>query len=219
MSARSFLVSTITASAAVIVALNLAAREPRPASDLLETLPPAPAATEPPAFRADLRRPSLSEVVDAVYRAFPHALPVGALAPSGAVAGDFNGDGSPDLAVPARALRAQTAALNDAFANWIVQEPAGAPPAGGAAVVLHEGDAVLAIVHGIGGPGWRHPEARQSYLLKVSLGGTLEVRRRETLRRAHETVRLRGDLLWETGGRRFLYWTGARYAWHAARPV
>jgi hypothetical protein len=65
MSARFFLVSTILATAAVVLSLNAAARVAPAIGAMSRPCPPS-AVTEPPAFRADLRRPSLSEMVDAL---------------------------------------------------------------------------------------------------------------------------------------------------------
>ena len=80
---------------------------------------------------------------------------------------------------------------------------------------------LLAVVHGPGASGWRDPQARQAYLLTVSLEGRITVRKQEALlaratRSERRLPRLRGDLLYEDAGRRYLYWTGSRYAWHAA---
>jgi hypothetical protein len=86
-------------------------------------------------------------------------------------------------------------------------------------VVIGEGDTLLAVIHGVGDAGWRHPEARQAYLLKVPLRGALKVQKRDNLVNnvMAKTLRLPhlfGDVIVDEGvGHRFLYWTNADYRW------
>jgi hypothetical protein len=180
------------------------------------TLAPEPSLPDPP----DLRPPTPREVQAAVRRVFESALPAERVAAHRALAADLNGDGAPDLVVPAVIDQGCLAALTSPLANWTVQDAAAAPLGPGPhpsplAPALHAGETVLAVVHGYGPRGWRDSRARQAYLIKagkttpllarspVSVGGTA---------RGH--LRLLGDVLVEPEGRRFVYWTGARYAWH-----
>src|SRR5688572_10830392 len=93
--------SIVVVAAGIALAMNLRTKASPP---MIEEMPPLPLETATPGPPADLRRPQPSEIVQAIYRAFPSALPSDAVQAQGAVVGDFNGDGSPDLAVPARAL-------------------------------------------------------------------------------------------------------------------
>jgi hypothetical protein len=202
------------------------ARRPPAIPGEVETLPPLPATPgAPPGIVADFRPPQPSEVCAALERAFPGAIPPDAVRPDWAVAGDFNGDDSPDLVAPARPIEERLAIINADTANWILQDPSSPSLGPGTdpppAPVVGKGDMLLAVVHGLGPSGWRDPQARQAYLLAVSLEGRITVQKREALlaratRSERRLPRLRGDFLYEDAGARFLYWTGARYVWHAA---
>ena len=144
-----------------------------------------------------------------------------------AVAGDFNGDDSPDLVAPARPIEERLTIINADTANWILQDPSAAPLGPETdpppAPVVRKGDMLLAVVHGLGASGWRDPQARQAYLLTVSLEGRITMRKREALlarvtRSEQRLPRLRGDLLYEDARARFLYWTGARYSVARRKP-
>jgi hypothetical protein len=213
--------SIVVVAAGIAVTMNL--QRPPALPGAPEGAPPVSVETTTPAPPADLRAPQPSEVVQAVYRAFPQALPVDAVSAQWAVVGDFNGDGSPDLAVPARALGAQLPLINSEWGNWILQDPRAAlhPPdlrVSVPRVVAREDEPLLAIVHGLGGAGWRNPEARQAYLLIAGTAGRLKVGPPPTqlaaAKRGAPLPHLRGDLIYDASSRRFLYWTGARYAWH-----
>jgi hypothetical protein len=148
--------------------------------------------------------------------------------PRRGIVGDFNGDGAEDVAMPVRPAEGRLLELNDGLANWGVQdaladdasprEPPPSPEHGRATV--EPGDLLLAVVHGSGPRGWRDESARQCYLVRHATGAPLEARpRRELLRyvgRMPDAARLTGDVILCAAGRRpgFVYWTGARYAWH-----
>jgi hypothetical protein len=212
--------SILLVAAGIAVAMNL--RRPPALPGASEEAPPVSVETATPNPPADLRAPQPSEVVQAVYRAFPEALPVDAVSAQWAVVGDFNGDGSPDLAVPARALGTQLPLINSEWRNWILQDPRADPPpadrqASVPRVAAHEDEPLLAIVHGLGAEGWRNPDARQAYLLTAVTAGRLNVgppSRLAPARRGAPVPHLRGDLIYDASRRHFLYWTGARYAWH-----
>jgi hypothetical protein len=127
--------------------------------------------------------------------------------------------------VPLRSLEEKLAALNDLdLASWIVQDPSvpaqelEADPSPKPTLV-DRGDLLLAILHGYGSAGWRSPEARQVYLLKVARHSELSVIKRDEVKaqaaeRKQRWPHLLGDLVRELGHERFLYWTGGRYVWH-----
>jgi hypothetical protein len=164
--------------------------------------------TPEPPLAPDRRPPRAGEVVAAIARVFAGALPADALEIHRALAGDFNGDGSADLVVPARPVDAHRGALSSETANWILVDPADADAG---AVRVETGDSLLALVHGVGRAGWRDGAARQGYVLKLERRRTFEVV--PTGESERETLRVRGDLLMDGAGQ-FLYWTGARYRWH-----
>jgi hypothetical protein len=148
--------------------------------------------------------------------------------PRRCIVGDFNGDGAEDVAMPVRPAEGRLTELNDGLANWRVQdaldeaasrrEPS--PNAERARATVEPGDVLLAVVHGFGPQGWRDDRARQCYLVRHATGAPLEARpRTELLRyvgRVPNGAQLTGDVILCAAGRRpgFVYWTGARYAWH-----
>jgi hypothetical protein len=143
--------------------------------------------------------------------------------------GDFNGDGSEDLAIVARPKDARLPEINSEFANWIIQDAEQAMiPNGNQRVVRLEsakpvltkiaaGEQVLAIIHGYGAAGWRNADARQAYLVKHAAGlleGTEPSVSEKAIRAMHLPVE--GDIIKTTRSNRrgFIFWTGGMYAWH-----
>jgi hypothetical protein len=158
--------------------------------------------------------PRRAETQAAVRRVFADAVVPDARR---TVAGDFNGDDAPDLAVVVRPARGALDRINHELANWTLQDAAGRAPGGGRVQVAAQ-DVLLAVIHGYGAGGWRNPEARQSYLIRNAAGDALTVRARGAAERnLAETglARLRGDVITQSiGGRRgFVYWSGSRYLW------
>jgi hypothetical protein len=212
---------TLAVAAAAAVALH----QRRPAAPVgAEAPPPPPEVPEAPTWTPDLRAPRPAEVIAAMDRAFHGALPPETLPVHRAVSGDFNGDRSPDLAVPARAIAEKIAEINAGLANWILQDPRAPLPPPIAhplvtPVVVGEGDMLLAVLHGVEGEGWRSPEARQCYLLRAAFDGPIDVENRESVlakaaRASAGLPQLHGDLIRQRGSPTFLYWDGARYVWH-----
>ncbi len=213
-------------AAAAVVAISAFVRL-RQAGPHVETVPTAPLEPNVEAEPSPDRTPARpAEVAAALSRVFGDAMPPERTRPEWAVVGDFNGDGASDLAVPVRIPPARAAALGAELANWIRQDPSAPlpatdPSAGQPAVTFAPDDAALVVIHGVGPSGWRDPEARQAYLLTFSAPGKLDFETRQSLAARARAVgqhplELRGDVVYEPGGARFLYWTGARYAWHAA---
>jgi hypothetical protein len=146
-----------------IVFWRALARTPR----VERPLPPSPAAAEhprPAVVEADFTPARPRELRAAVVHAFGRAVePVR----NEGLVGDFNGDGAPDLAVEVRPASGHLAEVNDALANWTIQDcaavaPSARPPGHPRvrAVVVEE-ERLLAILHGYGGHGWRDAGARQ----------------------------------------------------------
>ena len=170
------------------------------------------------------RKEEISGVVSRVYESV--AIPDASTDP-GFVVGDFNGDGSEDIAVVVKAASGKLGQINDELANWVVEDPRLVPIPSAAAVATapapkpayaEEGKPLLAIVHGVGEKGWRDPEARQSFLLKNATGANMSVKRfKFDSEKDPKLTPLapKGDaIVVRIGGRSgFLFWTGAKYAW------
>jgi hypothetical protein len=193
-------------------------------------LPIEPAATgstaaPSPAPPADQVRPDPSEVRDAMTRIFRDAV-VPDAGGRRFVAGDFNGDGSQDLAVVGKPSPKALSEINSAVANWILEDPLHpAEPSRSAtdrrgeerpSATVEPGDMLLAVIHGYGPGGWRNPDARQTYLMVNAVGSEIAPRHLSDMLPASPGRTLQGDVITESlsGRAGFLYWTGARYAWH-----
>ena len=190
---------------------------------------PGPAGEPTPAsFGVKLPPPTEAELEGGLRRAFGEAVRPAAKPPR-CIVGDFNGDGAEDVAMPVWPAEGRLLELNDGLANWRVQDALAEDasrraPSGNAEraweATVEPGDLLLAVVHGFGPGGWRDDRARQCYLVRHATGAPLEARpRTELLRyvgRVPEAAQLTGDVILCARGRRpgFVYWTGARYAWH-----
>jgi len=217
-------VKTVRAAGAILalaaIAFALAARRGRDGATELEPHVPRSGPVTPPPFVAALPAPTASEVEAGLRRAFGDAVrPAGALR---SLVGDFNGDGAEDVAVPVSPLPDRLAEINDGLANWRIQDALATPDpkASPSEVAVRPQEVLLAVVHGHGPRGWRDEQARQCYLIHHGTGAPLEARPRTELlryaRRLPDEPRLAGDVILASMGSRpgFVYWTGARYAWH-----
>jgi hypothetical protein len=196
-----------------------------PAARVLALASPTPTPT--PASKPSAP-PNPNEIRDTVARVFDKAAtPDVSLSPGFAV-GDFNGDGSEDLAVAVKASEGSLSDINSELANWSLEDPRKTPlpslsnrvPPSKRAHV-EKGDTLLAIIHGVGAEGWRAAEAKQTYVLKNAAGSNLLAQSSEATRKAsHKLPQLRGDVLHETiaGKAGIIFWTGAKYAWSPASP-
>ena len=199
-----------------------------PAQDSAATQPaqapsPSPAATPMP------RPPQASDVEDKLSHIFQGAVQIDAGAAGGAVVGDFNGDGSEDIAVPVKPAADRLAEINGEVANWILGDPRRVIPPDPKETVrrlpaeervkIQAGDALLAVVHGHQQAGWRNPEAQQAYLLKNPAGRSPRAESKQAAAGEFKAVamHLRGDIIREDAGGApgFVYWTGGRSAWFA----
>jgi hypothetical protein len=222
--------------AVAVIALAFAARRGREGAAELEPHPPRLDAPSPPPFAVKQPPPTPGEVEKGLRRAFGETVHPAA-GSSRSLVGDFNGDGAEDVAVPVSPAAGRLEELNDALANWRVQDaredPAaepGPPPKGERpALAVQPEDVLLAVVHGYGIRGWRDERARQCFLVRHATGAPFEARPRTALlryvRRVPDEPRLTGDVILVSAGRKpgFVYWTGARYSWHPlpsrAQPI
>ena len=174
---------------------------------------------------------SMRELQEVTARIYKEAVTVDGSRNDNFVVGDFNGDGSQDIAVVVKPGKGMLAELNSEYANWIREDPF---EVGKLAAHAHEQQSVskrkptvvtardnlLVIIHGYQAAGWRDAKATQTYLLKNAVGEKLSTENAESLFRntanQQQLPPLQGDVIRETlnGTPGLLYWTGARYAWH-----
>ena len=155
---------------------------------------------------------------------------VAAAEPATFVTGDFNGDGSEDIAIAVTPVAGKIEEINSEFANWILADPQRAAvfdpkkrtqslPAQTGPVRVRAGEALLAIVHGNGANGWRDRDATQSYLLKNAAATGMQVFPLKNfppaLKVKENGAKSRADIISGTLSRKagFLYWATGKYAW------
>src|SRR5215471_5159777 len=152
--------------------------------------------TPTPPRPAPLPPPNNNQVHQAITRIFEKAITTDA-SPN-FVVGDFNGDGSEDLAVVVKPTEGALAEINSGVANWLLEDPHTAVPpdnphrqtASIKPVFVEKGDILLAIIHGVGAQGWRHAEARQTFLLRNAAGSELRVQSIDVLKKSKANATL-----------------------------
>lgn len=206
--------------------LSACSRSEPPQSQKAFVPPPTPTPGPP-----DTRPPQPAEVQEAIRRVYGQAVFVEPGRDRYFIAGDLNGDRSPDLAVVVRPAATRLAELNHELANWIrgdLQQSARASRKSRAhqlasiaePVTVGQNDVLFAIIHGYGPPGWRHAQATQSYLLKNAVGDNMKLQTFEEaigmLKGARRQPRLQGDVVRQrlADGQGLLYYTSAKYAWY-----
>jgi len=182
-----------------------------PASPIAQSSPALQLAADPTTAKTSpspLPSPTMIEVSDAVTRVFQKVAIAGTASKTSFVVGDFNGDGSEDLAVVVKPNEGQLPEVNNELANWILEDPKkvflprsglALPPANKPAPVRAEkGDTLLAIIHGVGAQGWRNGEARQTFLLKNGPGSNMTSESMKSLRQSKDKQKLppiKGDAI------------------------
>ena len=201
-----------------------------PTPQQAQTATATPAQSESDEAASATPAATLEEVRGVVAHIYRDAVVVESDRAAPFVVGDFNGDGSEDIAVVVRPGEGKLPEVNGEYANWIVEDPRQiqTPEVRGEVKVfpkrpgpttVRQGELLLAVIHGYRGRGWRDPLASQTYLLKGAAGGEMSARSAEAaLKAATDKARLpqlRGDVIVErlAGGDGFIYWTGANYAW------
>ena len=215
-------------------------REPAPTdqSTSAETSTPAAAtdAASTASATAEVAPPSsISELQGVTARIYKEAVIVDTSRNDNFVVGDFNGDGSQDIAVVVKPGKGMLPDLNSEYSNWIREDafeigklaahanerqPIQQTPKKRKPTVITAGDHLLAVIHGYQAAGWRNPMAAQTYLLKNAVGEKLSTQNVKSLlsdtANRQQLPPIRGDVIRETlsGTPGLIYWTGARYAWH-----
>jgi hypothetical protein len=158
----------------------------------------------------------LAEVEQAVKRVFKDGAVVDASHNPHFLAGDFNGDGSQDIAVIVRPVKLDL--MNQELPPWLVREPRANRD-----LRLHlrieKDEPLLAIIHGYGANEWRDPEATQTFVLKNVVGNDLKVHTGKEFVAANTGRRLprpEGDLIAENlqGISGYIYYASATYSWY-----
>ncbi len=199
-----------------------APRTEQPVAPISQLLPASPTPTATPVQKSAVP-PSANEIRDAVSRVFNKVASADIATEPNFAVGDFNGDGSEDLAVAVTASEGSLGEINNELANWVLEDPRMVPLPNDPRrmgppkpVKARKGDALLAIIHGVGAQGWRAPEAKQTFVLKNTAGSRVLAQSPKSLRGTTQKLPpLMGDVLNETisGKSGFLFWTGAKYAW------
>jgi len=223
--------AVIAASGCVALSLMLGKARIRKEAEIPLATIPATIPSQELSSAPALPPPTVADVRDAVARIYGDTVQAQLPSSPSYVTGDFNGDDSQDLAVLVRPVPGKLGDLNDAVANWIVEDPElifvpdpskkvqKLPPVLPRSRV-RAAEVLLAIVHGLGPQGWRDPAARQSYLLRNAAGGLMSVRRKEDVlalpAATADHVQIFGDLIQSehVGHPTLLFWTGGHYAWY-----
>jgi hypothetical protein len=180
---------------------------------------------------ANLTAPTVTEVQAALARIYQDTVTIDVGKNEPVLVGDFNGDGSPDLAVVVRPSgEGALPKLNSEYANWIVEDPRRVVlpdaskavqrlPQPGPPPLIQPIDILLLVLHGYGPSGWRHPYARQTFLLCNAVGENMRSQPlQEVLRAASKNAQSQpqGNVISEklSGHDGFLYWTNGKYVWH-----
>jgi hypothetical protein len=194
-----------------------------------QTEPSAQPSVEPTQAQSE-SPPTTAELRAVIERIYKDAVTIDESQPEPSVVGDFNGDGSQDIAIIIKPATGKLSQLNDEYANWILEDPRHIPqldpnksvqaaPPKPAPVKIQQHDVLLTIIHGYQQSGWRNPEARQTYLLKNAVGKDLKVEpAREAIRSAQSpapVTAVGSDVIRQTlaGESGFIFWGGAKYVW------
>jgi hypothetical protein len=177
--------------------------------------------------------PKPTEVRETLQRMFSKAVVIDESRNPYFVVGDFNGDGSQDLAIVVKPAAGMLSQINSEVANWVILDPqktvapdlkkGATVPQKSLPVNIAQTDVLLAVIHGYGPTGWRSRETTQAFLLKRAVGSAMQAR---SLKEALQAAKIESrravpqvDVITETidSESGFLIWIGAKYAWY--RPT
>jgi hypothetical protein len=219
----------------VETAANAAAATPAPETPSTAPAPPSTPSAPPATTTVPQPAPRLDEVQAAIKRAFQDAVTIDVNRNKEFLVSDFNGDGSPDIAIVVRPTKGRLEDINSELANWTLEDAKKSASPGPTQGVrrmpikpklptVEESDFLLAIIHGYGPTGWRDPAAMQCYLLKNGVGDKMKTQAKKEVLAAtkdpDEMPHLGGDIIHATTGGQsgFYYWTTAAYAWYHTTP-
>ena len=176
---------------------------------------PSPQST-PPVQLTSVAGPKQIEVQEAVKRVFKDAAIIDTNYNPSFLSGDFNGDGSQDLAVILKPAKLDL--MNQELPPWLVRQPRN-NKAARAPAPIEKDETLLAVIHGFGANHWRDPEATQTFVLKDVVGQNLKVHSLNEFVTANSGKKLprpQGDLIGETvaGTSGYLYFAQATYSWY-----
>jgi len=160
--------------------------------------------------------PKPVEVQAAVKRVFKDAAVLDPNYNPNFLDGDFNGDGSHDLAVILKPAKLDE--MNQELPPWLVRDPRG-NKIKDVRLRIEKDEVLLAVIHGFGANEWRDPEATQTFVLKNVAGNDLKVHTGEEFVTANSGRKLptpQGDLIAGTlqGNPGYLYYASANYSWY-----
>jgi len=176
---------------------------------------PSPESTPIQLAAASAPVPKQSEVQEAVKRVFKDAAVINTNYDPSFLSGDFNGDGSQDLAVILKPAKLDV--MNQELPPWLMRQPRAKVPR--THVRIEKDEALLAVIHGFGANHWRDPDATQTFVLKDVVGQDLKVHSLTefvTANSGRKLPRPQGDLIGETvqGSIGYLYYAQATYSWY-----
>jgi len=176
---------------------------------------PTPQST-PVALTVPASAAKQSEVQAAVKRIFKDAAVLETSYNPSFIAGDFNGDGSQDIAVIIKPVKLDE--MNQELPPWLVRQPR-AGRIDRRLVRIDKDETLLAVIHGYGANHRRDPEATQTFVLKDVVGNDLKVHNPKdfvTANSGRKLPRPQGDLIGETveGTPGYLYYAQATYSWY-----
>ena len=204
--------------AVLVLALSLAAcstaEKPK-----VETAPVLVAQTEEVSAATKVPAPEGTEVREAVRRVFKDVVEIDSRRTPVFIDGDFNGDGSRDLAVVIKPVPNKLADLNDEFPTWILKDPFSSDDIRIPRLRVTADDTLLAVIHGFGPNGWRDSQATQTFLLKNAVGSGMATYQPKDLANANKPNKmpyLQGDVIGQVvaGTSGYLYFERATYSWY-----
>jgi len=202
----------------VLLLLALSACSSGSKRQVAEQAPPAyqPSPESTPVRLTSPAGAKTSEVQEAVKRIFKDAAVLDTNYNPSFLAGDFNGDGSQDLAVILKPVKLDL--MNQELPPWLVREPR-AKKDPRIALKIEKDETLLAVIHGFGANDWRDPDATQTFVLKNVVGNDLKVHSGKEFVTANSGRKLplpQGDLIGETvqGSPGYLYYASATYSWY-----
>jgi hypothetical protein len=160
--------------------------------------------------------PKQSEVQEAIRRVFKDAAVIDTNYSPSFLSGDFNGDGSQDIAVIVKPVKLDE--MNQELPPWLVRKPR-TNKVDRTRIHIEKNETLLAVIHGYGANHWRDPEATQAFVLKDVVGNDLKVHSPTDFVNANSGKKLprpQGDLIGETvqGNQGYLYYAQATYSWY-----